>query len=168
MAQVSRKIGAETVEEMKEEKGKITTPLSRAEELARILWQRGDPISREVAAMLVWRDPTWQERAKREFPTPQVATEYIYAQADKADPAWRDRYETSKNIGGKRDQRRPDYKSNWEHVDYSTAFTAQGHKQVSTWRLRISNGWLYKVTEWDEEKHFVVQVCFAPDSRTEN
>jgi hypothetical protein len=60
-------------------------------------------------------------------------------------------------------QRRPDHKSNWERVDHSTAFTSQGDTRVTTWRLRVQNGWLYKVTEWDDENHFVVQVCFAAD-----
>ena len=50
----------------------------------------------------------------------------------------------------------------WELVDRSSGWTAFGDLQISTWRLKIDGGWLYKVTEWDEDGHYTLQVCFVP------
>jgi hypothetical protein len=36
---------------------------------------------------------------------------------------------------------------------------------VSTWRLAVPGGWLYKVTEWDEQKNHTVRICFVPQPR---
>jgi hypothetical protein len=46
----------------------------------------------------------------------------------------------------------------WEHVDVSNF----GGVYVSTWRLVVPGGWLYKVTEWDDEQHYTVKICFVP------
>jgi hypothetical protein len=50
----------------------------------------------------------------------------------------------------------------WEKVDCGIARTSQGHMNISTWRLAVPAGWIYKVTESDEEGHFIVQICFVP------
>jgi hypothetical protein len=52
--------------------------------------------------------------------------------------------------------------SRWEQIDLGIAPTAQGHMNISTWRLAVPSGWIYKVTEWDEEGHYTVQICFVP------
>ena len=56
----------------------------------------------------------------------------------------------------------PQFNTGWDLVDKSSGWTAFGDLQVSTWWLKIDGGWLYKVTEWDEDGHYTLQVCFVP------
>jgi hypothetical protein len=55
-----------------------------------------------------------------------------------------------------------DLGTRWEQVDRSAGWATGGSLHVSTWRLRVPRGWLYKVTEWDEAHH-TVQLCFVPE-----
>jgi hypothetical protein len=55
----------------------------------------------------------------------------------------------------------PRLRTRWELVGRSSGWTAFGNLNVSTWRLKIEGGWLYKVTEWDGDGHFTLQVCFV-------
>jgi hypothetical protein len=59
----------------------------------------------------------------------------------------------------------PRYSTNWEKVEHSSGFAAGGDLHVSTWRLRVPGGWLYKVTEWDEDHPRRMGVCFVPEPR---
>src|SRR2546422_828266 len=59
-------------------------------------------------------------------------------------------------------ERAPD----WEPVESGSgiAYTALGHMNIHTWRLKVPGGWLYKVTERYELGHFI-QLCFVPESQ---
>jgi hypothetical protein len=66
----------------------------------------------------------------------------------------------AKQLGADRPEQ---FSTRWEFVGRSSGWTAFGKLCISTWRLKVDGGWLYKVTEWDEDGHFVIQVCFAPE-----
>jgi hypothetical protein len=57
-----------------------------------------------------------------------------------------------------------DLRPEWENVKSGCgiAYTSSGHMNIHTWRLAVPGGWIYKVTERDEEGHFVIQICFVP------
>jgi hypothetical protein len=55
-----------------------------------------------------------------------------------------------------------DLSTRWEQVDRSAGWATGGQLHVSTWRLRVPGGWLYKVAEWDEDRWHNVQLCFVP------
>jgi hypothetical protein len=67
--------------------------------------------------------------------------------------------------------------SRWEHVDHSEAYTsASGMISISTLRLKVPGGWIYKTTEWNDvavwkgdaeqanyPARYNVSVCFVPE-----
>lgn len=53
-------------------------------------------------------------------------------------------------------------RTNWEYVDRSSGFTGNGILAVSTWRLKVPGGWIYKIYEQDEDHPPRITTCFVP------
>lgn len=61
----------------------------------------------------------------------------------------------------------------WEYIDRSQAYTTvSGMITISTWRLKVPGGWVYKITEWNNESQmekpeytprYDILVCFVPE-----
>jgi hypothetical protein len=50
----------------------------------------------------------------------------------------------------------------WEPVDASSVVP---NIRIRTQRLSVPGGWLYKVSEYWDDEHFNISVCFVPDTK---